>query len=79
MLSVLKKDGTVIVDHADGTRITTFYQQGELQQQLLPGARVFMLHYHKYNLVNLEIVSVSKNTILSVSKSFKSDFRRKPG
>ncbi|XP_039520361.1 sperm-associated antigen 17 [Pimephales promelas] len=37
MLSVLKKDGTVIVDHADGTRITTFYQQGELQQQLLPG------------------------------------------
>ncbi|XP_077080311.1 sperm-associated antigen 17 [Siphateles boraxobius] len=40
MLSVLKKDGTMIVDHADGTRITTFYQQGELQQQqqqLLPG------------------------------------------
>ncbi|XP_048067291.1 sperm-associated antigen 17 isoform X1 [Megalobrama amblycephala] len=35
VLSVLKKDGTVIVDHADGTRITTFYQQGELQQHLL--------------------------------------------
>ncbi|XP_016389993.1 sperm-associated antigen 17 [Sinocyclocheilus rhinocerous] len=34
VLSVLKKDGTVIVDHADGTRITTFYQQGELQQHL---------------------------------------------
>ncbi|RXN12381.1 DENN domain-containing 2D-like isoform X1 [Labeo rohita] len=33
VLSVLKKDGTVIVDHADGTRITTFNQQGELQQQ----------------------------------------------
>ncbi|XP_067270329.1 sperm-associated antigen 17 isoform X2 [Pseudorasbora parva] len=35
VLSVLKKDGTVIVDHADGTRITTFYQQRELQQHLL--------------------------------------------
>ncbi|XDV49401.1 hypothetical protein PO909_018659 [Leuciscus waleckii] len=40
MLSVLKKDGTVIVDHADGTRLTTFYQQGELQQQLLPGEKL---------------------------------------
>ncbi|XP_056319183.1 sperm-associated antigen 17 [Danio aesculapii] len=29
VLSVLKKDGSVIVDHADGTRITTFYQQEE--------------------------------------------------
>nr|XP_009302096.1 sperm-associated antigen 17 isoform X2 [Danio rerio] len=29
VLSVLKKDASVIVDHADGTRITTFYQQEE--------------------------------------------------
>lgn len=42
MLSVLKKDGTVIVDHADGTRITTFYKQGELQQHLSSGARLFL-------------------------------------
>lgn len=26
MVIVEKKDGTRIVDHADGTRITTFYQ-----------------------------------------------------
>ncbi len=42
MLSVLKKDGTVIVDHSDGTRITSFYKQGGLQQHLSAGARVFL-------------------------------------
>ncbi|XP_051950520.1 sperm-associated antigen 17 isoform X1 [Xyrauchen texanus] len=31
VLSVLRTDGTVIVDHADRTRITTFYQQSEPQ------------------------------------------------
>ncbi|XP_066563697.1 sperm-associated antigen 17 [Amia ocellicauda] len=29
VLTVLEKDGTVIVDHADGTRITTLYQDEE--------------------------------------------------
>ncbi|XP_036435675.1 sperm-associated antigen 17 [Colossoma macropomum] len=29
VLSVLEKDGAAVVDHADGTRITTFYQQRE--------------------------------------------------
>ncbi|XP_072537294.1 sperm-associated antigen 17 [Salminus brasiliensis] len=33
VLSVLEKNGTAVVDHADGTRITTFYQQREPQQQ----------------------------------------------
>lgn len=42
VLSVLKKDGTVIVNHADGTRITTFYKQVELQEHLSSGARVFL-------------------------------------
>ncbi|XP_058641173.1 sperm-associated antigen 17 isoform X2 [Onychostoma macrolepis] len=40
VLSVLKKDGTVIVDHADGTRVTTFYKQGELQQHLSSGEKL---------------------------------------
>ncbi|KAL7884467.1 hypothetical protein AOLI_G00072370 [Acnodon oligacanthus] len=33
VLSVLEKDGTAVVDHADGTRITTFYQRREPLQQ----------------------------------------------
>ncbi|XP_026067184.1 sperm-associated antigen 17 isoform X2 [Carassius auratus] len=40
VLSVLKKDGAMIVDHADGTRISTFYQQGEPQQQLSSGEKL---------------------------------------
>ncbi|XP_035377914.1 sperm-associated antigen 17 isoform X2 [Electrophorus electricus] len=32
VLSVLEKDGTIAVDHADGTRMTTFYQQRDLPQ-----------------------------------------------
>ncbi|XP_056585787.1 sperm-associated antigen 17 isoform X4 [Triplophysa dalaica] len=38
--SVLRKDGTLIVDHADGTRITTFNQQSELQQHLISGEKL---------------------------------------
>ncbi|KTG41223.1 hypothetical protein cypCar_00001808 [Cyprinus carpio] len=40
VLSVLKKDGAMIVDHADGTRISTFYQQGEQQQHLSSGEKL---------------------------------------
>ncbi|XP_055023578.2 sperm-associated antigen 17 [Misgurnus anguillicaudatus] len=40
VLSVLRKDGTVIVDHADGTRITTSHQQRELQQHLNSGDKL---------------------------------------
>ncbi|KTF82479.1 hypothetical protein cypCar_00015031 [Cyprinus carpio] len=40
VLSVLKKDGMVLVDRADGTRITTFYQQGELQRHLSSGEKL---------------------------------------
>ncbi|XP_010889422.4 sperm-associated antigen 17 [Esox lucius] len=32
VLSVLDRDGTVIVDHADGTRITTLYQEREARR-----------------------------------------------
>lgn len=31
---VQKTDGTMIVDHADGTRITTFYQ--DFEKHLIP-------------------------------------------
>ncbi|KAL6459422.1 hypothetical protein MHYP_G00328940 [Metynnis hypsauchen] len=37
VLSVLEKDGTAVVDHADGTRITTFYQQREPLPQYRSG------------------------------------------
>ncbi|XP_037391508.1 sperm-associated antigen 17 isoform X1 [Pygocentrus nattereri] len=33
VLSVLEKDGAAVVEHADGTRITTFYQQREPPRQ----------------------------------------------
>ncbi|KAG9270155.1 sperm-associated antigen 17 [Astyanax mexicanus] len=38
VLSVLETDGTSTVNHADGTRITTFYQQSEPPQQHSLGA-----------------------------------------
>ena len=42
VMSVLDRDGTVIVDHADGTRITTLYQEREAlsgwcQEHINPG------------------------------------------
>ncbi|XP_043103168.1 LOW QUALITY PROTEIN: sperm-associated antigen 17 [Puntigrus tetrazona] len=54
VLSVLKKDGTVIVDHADGTRITTDYQQGELQQHLRSGKKLVQVEKAEFATVIMD-------------------------
>ncbi|KAI4897172.1 hypothetical protein NFI96_015223, partial [Prochilodus magdalenae] len=69
VLSVLEKDGAAVVDHADGTRITTFYQQREPQHSSVPTGVGGSSEYSREKLVRVEKSGFSTVTSNCENKS----------
>ncbi|CAB1327538.1 unnamed protein product, partial [Coregonus sp. 'balchen'] len=76
VISVLDRDGTVIVDHADGTRITTLYQEREAlcgwsHQHINTGERSSSSVCHKEKLVMVERPGFATVAMFSEDRSCK--------
>ncbi|XP_045065575.1 sperm-associated antigen 17 isoform X3 [Coregonus clupeaformis] len=76
VISVLDRDGTVIVDHADGTRITTLYQEREAlcgwsHQHINTGERSSSSVCHKEKVVMVERLGFATVAMFSEDRSCK--------
>ncbi|XP_029603285.1 sperm-associated antigen 17-like [Salmo trutta] len=74
VMSVLDRDGTVIVDHADGTRITTLYQEREAlsgwsQEHINTGERSSSGVCHKEKVVMVERLGFATVTMFGEDRS----------
>ncbi|KAM9397205.1 sperm-associated antigen 17 isoform 6-T6 [Salvelinus alpinus] len=74
VMSVLDRDGTMIVDHADGTRITTLYQEREAlsgwsQEHIHTGERSSSSVCHKEKVVMVERLGFATVTMFGEDRS----------